>query len=84
LQCDNIKILKKFTESVKLIEDPLILHKFSNKLFDERFRDILLELINQEQNLSHETINSLDNDGFSPFLSYVKSYVDKLSKNEFS
>ena len=29
-------------------------------------------------------MNSLDKDGFSPFLAYVKSYVNKLACNEFS
>jgi hypothetical protein len=60
MQCGNIKILKKFIKSVKLTDDPMILHKFSSKLFDERFRDILVELIYQEQNLALETINLMD------------------------
>ena len=50
-------------------------------MFDERFREILLDLINQEPNLSPRTVNYPDQDGFSPFLAYVKSFVEKKARN---
>lgn len=68
LECDNIDVLQKFSSSVKLNECPQILHKFKTKIFDERFRAILVQLLSQESNLTTETMNTLDADGFSPFL----------------
>jgi len=71
LDCENIDVLQKFSNNVRLSEAPQILHKFQNKIFDERFRSILVQLLDQEQNLSAETMNFLDKDGFSPFLLFV-------------
>jgi len=72
LDCDNIEVLSKFTKVVSVNKSPQILHKFASKLFDERFRDILVTILTQETNLNEETMNHLDEDGFSPFLLYIK------------
>lgn len=49
LDCNNIDVLEQFSPSVKLNEAPLILHKFADKIFDSRFRAILVSLLEQEK-----------------------------------
>ena len=48
LDTDNIDVLHKFAESVRISQDPQLLHKFRAKIFDDRYKSILLELINKE------------------------------------
>lgn len=48
LDTDNIDVLHKFAESVRISEDPQLLHKFKTKIFDDRYKSILLGLINKE------------------------------------
>jgi hypothetical protein len=68
LECDHIDVLNKFSKAVRLCESPQILHKFKTKIFDERFRTILVQLIEQEPNLTAATMNHLDDIGMNPFL----------------
>lgn len=75
LEYDNIDVLQKFSTSVKLNETPQILHKFASKIFDERFRSILIYLLDQEVNITSETINFQNNLGFSSFLFYLQSFI---------
>lgn len=39
---NNIEVLEKFIKAVRLSADPQLLHKFKNKIFDERFSHILI------------------------------------------
>ena len=48
LQAENVNLLKKFTQHVKISENPDLLHKFRTKIIDDRYKYILLELINKE------------------------------------
>ena len=45
---DNIDVLYKFAESVRISDDPQLLHKFKTKIFDERYKSILFDLIKKE------------------------------------
>jgi len=60
LDCDNIDVLHKFSESIRISENPELLHKFKAKIFDDRYKKIFIELLNKEENLSVETINTLN------------------------
>ena len=84
LDCDNIDVLHKFSESIKVSENPELLHKFKGKIFDDRYKKIFIELLNKEQNLSIETMNTLNSQGFSPFLAYIDQYIDGLKSFDFS
>ena len=83
LDCDNIDVLSKFTKVVSVNKSPKILHKFASKIFDERFRDILITILTQEVDLKNETMNLMDDDGFSPMLLFIKQYVKNLSDSTF-
>jgi len=80
LDCNNIDVLQKFSISVKLNESPQILHKFKTKIFDERFRSILIQLLEQEADLKPVSMNNLDAEGFSPFLQYVHNFTESLGQ----
>lgn len=81
--CNNIDVLSKFTKKVSLNKSPQILHKFATKIFDERYRDILITILTQEVDLKNETMNLMDDDGFSPMLLFIKQYVQNLSDSTF-
>ena len=51
------------------------MHRFSTKIFDERYKALLIELLEAEDELGTETMNVLDKQGFTPFLIYVKSFI---------
>lgn len=68
MECNNIDVLNRFCKAVSLCESPQILHKFQTRIFDERFRSILVQLIEQEPSLTAATMNHLDDIGMSPFL----------------
>jgi hypothetical protein len=50
------------------------MHRFSKKIFDDRYKSLLIELLEAEKDLSPTTMNTLDKDGFTPFLNYIKSF----------
>jgi len=56
-----------------LTENPELLHKFKNKVFDDRYKQILLDLINKG-GFSKEQINCFDKIGYTPFLAYIEEY----------
>ena len=53
------------------------MHRFSNKIFDDRYKALLIELLEAENELNTETMDILDKQGFTPFLHYVKSFIDE-------
>ena len=60
LSKNSINILSLLTANVSLSRTPQLFHQFKKKIFDGRYRSILKELIQAEDNLSAETINVLD------------------------
>ena len=56
-----------------MTENPELLHKFKNKVFDDRYKQILLDLINKG-GFSKEQINCFDKIGYTPFLAYIEEY----------
>lgn len=67
-------VLELLSKKVSLNATPQILHNFKGKIFDERFRELLVKLLNKED-LSSAAINCLDSEGFTPFLQYVNQFV---------
>jgi ankyrin repeat protein len=84
LELGNINVLERFSKNVSLNKAPQILHVFSDRVFDQRFSEILVNLLNQERDLEMKTINVLDKHGFTPFLNFIKQFVEKLRNGEFS
>lgn len=78
LAADNIIILETLCEKVKLSESPKLLHEFRSKIFDDRYKSVLLMLIKRESSheLTTEKLDTLDAEGFTPFLSYVQAFID--------
>ena len=38
----------------------MLMHRFANKIFDDRYKALLIELLDAEANLTSETLNKLD------------------------
>jgi ankyrin repeat protein len=73
LERDNIELLNKLMESVSLNNDPGILHTLASKILNKKYQEILHHLI-QNDLPSEQTINVLDDEGFTPFLAYIKDF----------
>ena len=48
LENNHISILDILCDKVKLSEDPELLHIFKDKIFDDRYKDVLLKLLTKE------------------------------------
>lgn len=79
LKENQIDILDKFVDNVKLSENPKLIHNFTEHILDERYRSLLITMINKEK-LQHEVINVLDKDGFTPFLAFLKHFAESFPK----
>ena len=73
LECDNIDVLKLLTATVRLSQYPKLFHRFQSKIFDDRYKSIILELMSKEV-LSRDVLNIEDANGFTPFLAYIKQF----------
>ena len=73
---ENDCILETLSASVKLSEAPSLFFAFKTKIFDDRYKSLLLKLIRRESQTSKNFINTLDSEGFTPFLAYVQSFVE--------
>jgi len=52
---------------------------FKDKIFNAHYQKILERLILNDPP-TKETINYLDDEGFTPFLRYIKSYTESYDK----
>jgi hypothetical protein len=60
------------SESVYISKDPLLIFAFEKKIFDARYRDVLVSIIDREANsLPKETLNVPNATGFSAFLAFI-------------
>lgn len=73
LEQDNIELLNKLMASVSLNNDPGLLHTMASKILNKKYQEILHHLI-QNDLPSEQTINVLDEEGFTPFLAYIKGF----------
>lgn len=83
LEHDNINCLQQLSLHIKLADNPQLLHKFKFKIFDDRYKNILVDLINRDDHTKN-LINYLDSQGFTPFLRYVDEYVCGIKDFLFS
>ena len=58
----------------------MLMHRFATKIFDDRYKALLIELLDAEANLTTETMNKLDNQGFTPFLNFVRQFVSERTQ----
>jgi hypothetical protein len=79
LEQNAVNILPLLTANVSLSRTPQLLHRFHKKIFDDRYRAILKGLIEAEAGIGAETMNALNEKGFSPFLAYVEAFVKERS-----
>ena len=81
LKHEKINILSILSEKVEISQNPQLLHKFSDKVFQKRYRDILRQLLGREKannKLSGEVMNTLAENGFTPFLAYIQSLINHM------
>jgi len=71
LEKDNAPLLEILKDRVSINKEPELLFAFKDKIFNIEYQKILERLILNDPPLK-ETINTLDNEGFTPFLRFVK------------
>lgn len=76
LNNDNAPLLDFLKDKVSLNREPELLFAFRDKIFDARYQRILERIVLNDPPLQ-ETINFVDDDGFTPFLSFLKSFNEK-------
>ena len=66
-------------DQISLKDDPVLLHDFKLKIFDARYKGVLIKLIKklQGEEGATEVMNTLDPDGFTPFLAYIRAFIDQ-------
>ena len=66
------------SEDIKISECPKLLHTFKNHIFDDRFKNVLMKLIEREDmsELTPEVMNTLNKEGFTPFLAYIRRFCE--------
>jgi ankyrin repeat protein len=75
LKENQIEVLHKFVDNVKLSESPMLLHHFTSHILDERYLTLLVQLLNKEK-IATEVANVLNKDGFTPMLAYLKHFTE--------
>lgn len=48
LEADNVVILDTLADQIELKDDPKLLHNFRPKIFDERYKQVLVKLLNKQ------------------------------------
>lgn len=77
LKQNEISVLHKFVENVKLSENPKLFHNFTSHILDQRYYSLLIQLIEKEK-YSSAVANVLNKDGFTPFLAYIKHFTSQV------
>jgi ankyrin repeat protein len=83
LKENQIDVLHKFVDNVKLSESPMLFHHFTSHLLDERYHKLLVQMM-QKENLTAEVTNVLNKDGFTPFLAYIKHFTEQVDMLEMA
>ena len=76
LATDNINVLERLSENVRISKSPELLFSFQTKIFDDRYKNFLISILNKESDLDPQYLNIFDSKGFTPFLAYVKQFID--------
>ena len=65
------------SQSIKLSEMPQLLHSFAGTFFDDRYKNVLMELLSKEDSsvLTPDKVNVLNDRGFTPLLAFVARFV---------
>jgi len=76
---NNTHVLDVLCKQIKLSENPELIHEFSGKIFDDRFKNVLIKLLEKETSaeLTADKINVLDKEGFTPFLAFMQSFINQ-------
>lgn len=64
-------------------ESPELLHKFKSKIFDDRYKSILIDLI-KKGGFNKEQVNCFDKNGYTPFLAYIEEYSSGIKSGRFT
>lgn len=78
LKAEHVALLDMLSEDIKISECPKLLHTFKNHIFDDRFKNVLMKLIEREDmsELTPEVMNTLNKEGFTPFLAYIRRFCE--------
>ena len=76
LERDNAPLLEFLKDKVSINNEPELFFAFKDKIFNVEYQQILESLIKNEPP-TKETINTLDENGKTPFLVYIQSFTAK-------
>jgi hypothetical protein len=76
---DDINVLEKVSSKVLISENPKLLFEFTSKVCDDRYKNFLIKILDREPNLDASKFNVLNSNGFTPYLAYIKDFVNKKS-----
>jgi hypothetical protein len=68
-------MVRLLSEGISINEDPHLMHSLASKILHVKYQGILKDLLHQEIP-TPDALNVLDDSGYSPFLHYIKRFVD--------
>ena len=78
LERDNIDLLQKLIDNVSLNKQAELLHALAPKILNTGYQAILKQLMTNEEP-TIETMNSLDENGLTPFLAYIEKFCSSYA-----
>ena len=78
LDTDNAPLLEFLKDRVSINREPELFFAFKDKIFNIEYQKILERLILNDPPLK-DTINVFDEEGFTPFLRFMKSFSDNYA-----
>jgi ankyrin repeat protein len=73
-ETENFPLLELLMGKVSINKDPDLFFAFKDKIINVEYQVILESLIKNDPP-SKEAMNCLDDNGFSPFLAYIKTFT---------
>ena len=61
-------------------EDPKAFFTFTKDILDTSVQELVLWFMEQSGQLDHDVVNCLDDEGYTPFLRYVQTYIKNIWK----
>ena len=80
LENDNAPLLEYLQDKVSFNKEPELLFAFQSKIFNEAYQKILTQIIKNDPP-TKETLNTLDDNGYTPLLAYIQSYSNNFNQH---
>lgn len=71
-------LLEKLVAEISVDSDPTLLHSLANKILNKKYQDVLHSILKNKPP-KKDSMNSLDEQGLTPFLAYIEYFCSKYS-----